>query len=98
MHRRVAATLESVTFDRPHTIGFRLVRGPVPYLTEEFTLAEEADATRLSYSGELGTDFGIAGQWWADRVAAAWEAAVRSSFKTIRTEAERRARPDTAHS
>jgi hypothetical protein len=96
--RLTAATLETVTFDRPHTIGFRLVRGPVPYLTEEFTLAEEAGATRLSYSGELGTDFGIAGQWWADRVAAAWEAAVRSSFKTIRTEAERRARPGTAHS
>ena len=38
--RLTAATLETVTFDLPHTIGFRLVRGPVPYLTEEFTLAE----------------------------------------------------------
>jgi hypothetical protein len=93
-----AATLETVTFDRPHKIGFRLVRGPVPYITEEFTLAEEAGTTRLDYSGELGTDFGIAGQWWADRVAAAWEAAVRSSFKSIRTEAEHRVRPGTAHS
>jgi hypothetical protein len=36
-------------------------------------------------------DFGIAGQWWADRVAAAWEAAVRSSFAGIKSEAERRA-------
>jgi hypothetical protein len=94
--RLTAATLETVTFDRPHTIGFRLVRGPVPCITEEFTLAGEDGTTRLEYSGELGTDFGIAGQWWADRVAAAWETAVRSSFESIRTEAERRARPDTA--
>jgi hypothetical protein len=28
--RLTAATLETVTFDRPHKIGFRLVRGPVP--------------------------------------------------------------------
>ena len=47
---------------------------------------------------ELGTDFGIVGQWWADRVAVAWEAVVRSSFRSIRTEAERRAKPGTAHS
>jgi len=96
--RLTAATLETVTFDRPHKIGFRLVRGPVPYLTEEFTFARQDGTTRLEYSGELGTDFGIAGRWWAGRVAAAWEAAVRSSFTSIRTEAERRIRPGTAHS
>jgi hypothetical protein len=96
--RLTAATLETVTFDRPHKIGFRLVRGPVPYITEEFALAEQDGMTRLDYSGELGTDFGIAGRWWADRVAAAWEAAVRSSFRSIQTEAERRLRPGTAHS
>jgi Polyketide cyclase / dehydrase and lipid transport len=94
--RLTAVTLETVTFDRPHRVAFRLVRGPVPHITEEFTLTEQDGATRLEYSGELGTDFGIAGQWWADRVAAAWEAAVRSSFTSIRTEAERRARPSTA--
>ena len=91
-----AVTLETVTFDRPHRIAFRLVRGPVPYITEQFALTEHDGTTSLDYSGELGTDFGIAGQWWADRVAAAWEAAVRSSFAGIRTEAERRARPGTA--
>lgn len=96
--RLTAATLETVTFDRPHKIGFRLVRGPVPYITEEFALADEDGTTRLNYSGELGTDFGIACQWWADRVAATWEAAVRSSFTSIRTEAERRARPDSDQS
>jgi hypothetical protein len=40
----------------------------------------------------LGADFWAAGRWWADRVATAWEAAVRSSFAGIRAEAERRAR------
>jgi hypothetical protein len=91
--RLTAATLETVTFDRPHKIGFRLVRGPVPCITEDFTLADDNGTTRLEYSGELGTDFGLAGQRWANRVAAAWEAAVRSSFRSIRTEAERRVTP-----
>jgi hypothetical protein len=94
--RLTAATLETVMFDRPHRIGFRLVRGPVPHIAEEFRLTEQDDTTRLEYSGELGTDFAAAGQWWADRVAASWEAAVRSSFASIKTEAERRAGPRTA--
>jgi Polyketide cyclase / dehydrase and lipid transport len=96
--RLTAATLETVTFDRPHTIGFQLVRGPVPCITEQFALTAHDGGTRLDYSGELGTDFGIVGQWWADQVAAAWEAAVRSSFRSIQAEAERRARPGTARS
>ena len=89
--RLTAATLETVSFDRPRRVSFRLVRGPVPEITEEFTLTEGDGKTRLDYSGELGTDFGAAGQWWAERVAAAWESVVRSSFKSIRAEAERRA-------
>jgi hypothetical protein len=95
--RLTAATLETVTFDRPQRIAFRLVRGPVPHITEEFALTEHDGTTRLEYSGELGTDFAGAGQWWAGRVAAAWEAAVRSSFTSIRAEAERRASPGTAN-
>jgi hypothetical protein len=94
--RLTAVTLETVTFDRPHRIGFRLVRGPVPHLTEEFALTEQDGTTRLDYSGELGTDFAAAGLWWGDRVAAAWEAAVRSSFTGIKAEAERRANPGRA--
>jgi hypothetical protein len=95
--RLTATTLETVTFDRPHRIAFRLVRGPVPHITEEFTLTEHDGTTGLDYSGELGTDFATAGQWWADRVAAAWEAAVRSSFRAIQAEAERRASSGTAN-
>ena len=89
--RLTAVTLETVSFERPDRIAFRLVRGPVPHLAEQFTLTGRDGVTRLDYSGELGMDFAIAGQWWADRVANAWEAAVRSSFAGIKSEAERRA-------
>jgi hypothetical protein len=88
--RLTAATLETVTFDRPRRIGFRLVRGPVPQVTEEFALTRRDRSTVVEYSGELGTDFGMAGKWWADRVAAAWEAAVRRSLASIKGQAERR--------
>jgi hypothetical protein len=71
------------------------VCGPVPDVAEEFTLTEHDGATRLEYSGELGTDFGIAGQWWGQKVATAWEAAVRASFASIQAEAERRSKPST---
>jgi hypothetical protein len=94
--RITAVTLETVTFDRPHRVTFRLVRGPVPHVAEEFTLTGHDGATRLEYTGELGTDFGIAGQWWAGRVAPAWEAAVRTSFLGIQAEAERRTGPGAA--
>ena len=89
--RLTATTLETVTFERPRRVGFRLVRGPVPHVAEEFTLTESQGVTTLAYSGELGTDMGIAGQWWGGQVGQAWEAAVRASFAGIRAEAERRA-------
>jgi hypothetical protein len=61
-----------------------------PRRATEFALSEHEGVTRLEYTGELGTDFGAAGQWWGDRVGAAWEAAVRASFASIRAEAQRR--------
>jgi hypothetical protein len=95
--RLMATTLETVTFDRPRKITFRLVRGPVPHVTEEFTLTERHGVTALEYTGELGTDFGAAGQWWGTQVGKAWEAAVRASFASIQAEAERRAQSSAAH-
>jgi hypothetical protein len=88
----VADTLETVRFHQPDRVDFRLVRGPVPYVVEHFLLAEHAAGTRLEYGGQLGADFWAAGRWWADRVAAVWEAAVRASFAAVQAEAERRAR------
>jgi hypothetical protein len=86
-----AVTLETVTFDPPARIRFRLVRGPVPYVVETFELEKTATGTRLTYTGELGTDLGAVGERWGDLVERSWVAAVRESFETIRAEAERRA-------
>jgi hypothetical protein len=87
----IATTVETVRFQRPDQVHFRLVRGPVPHVAEQFLLKERGGQTMLSYQGELGTDFWSAGRWWAAKVAPAWEAAVRASFASIKAEAERRA-------
>lgn len=87
----VATTLETVRFSRPDRIDFRLVRGPVPCVVEHFRLHDHGAATTLEYGGELGADGWAAGRWWGEQVGRKWEAAVRSSFASIKAEAERRA-------
>ena len=49
----------------PSTRSWPRQHGPVPHITEQFALTEHDGGTRLEYSGELGTDFGVAGQWSA---------------------------------
>jgi Polyketide cyclase / dehydrase and lipid transport len=88
----VATTLETVRFHRPSRVDFRLVRGPVPHVVEHFLLHARNGGTNLEYGGELGADLWAAGRWWADQVARTWEATVRSSFTSIKAEAERRDR------
>jgi len=85
-----AKTVETVRFERPERISFRLVRGPVPHVIEVFELRAVDGGTDFEYRGELGTDLWQAGQWWGARVANAWERAVARSVEDIRTEAERR--------
>lgn len=85
-------TVESVHFERPERVHFRVVRGPVPHVVESFVLAEVDGGTRLTWQGELGTDFWAAGSWWGTRVARQWERAVRHSIKAVTAEAERRTR------
>jgi hypothetical protein len=87
----VATTLETVRFEPPSSIHFRLVRGPVPHVVEQFLLDEARGGTELEYRGELGTDLWALGRWWGERVARRWEAAVRASLESVKTEAERRA-------
>lgn len=86
-----AVTVETVTFDPPDRIGFRLVRGPVPYVTETFAFTDTATGSRLTYTGELGTDLWAVGQAWGDVVAPIWVRTVQNSLDTIKTESERRA-------
>ena len=87
----VATTVETVRFERPERIHFRLLRGPVPHVVELFELTAAGDGvTQLAYTGEMGTDFGPLGAWWADQVAEPWQAAVRATFASVKAEAERR--------
>ena len=88
----VTSTLETVQFERPERINFRLVRGPVPHVRESFVLEATEGGSKLIWEGELGTDYGALGARWGDVVARSWEKAVRSSMNAIITEAERRSR------
>jgi hypothetical protein len=91
--RVVATTVESVRFERPRRVSFRLLRGPVPLVTETFdlTAGDSGDTTEFSYRGELSTDLWSLGAWWGRAVARRWERAVASSMQSIQQEAERRA-------
>jgi hypothetical protein len=83
-------TLETVRFERPERIDFRLVRGPVPHLAESFLISASAAGTELCWRGELATDLWTIGEWWGGRVALAWTRAVQASLREIAAEAERR--------
>jgi hypothetical protein len=87
----VTTTLETVRFQRPDRIDFRVVRGPVPHVAESFLLDAVSAGTRLTWQGELGTDLWTLGEWWGERVARQWQRAVRASLEAIAGEAERRA-------
>ena len=84
-------TLETVRFERPGRIDFRLVRGPVPHLVESFQLTPSERGTEFRWHGELGTDGWQLGQCWGRIVARAWTRAVDNSLRQIASEAERRA-------
>ena len=89
----VTSTVETVQFDRPERIHFRLVRGPVPHVRESFVLKATKGGSTLTWEGELGTDYGALGALWGNLVARSWEKAVRSSMKSVIAEAERRSAP-----
>jgi hypothetical protein len=91
VRRFVATTVETVRFEPPSQVHFRLVRGPVPHVVEQFVLQDTEQGTELEYRGELGTDLWALGRWWGTRVAEQWEAAVRTSLEAVKVEAERRA-------
>ena len=84
-------TVETVRFERPHRISFRLVKGPVPHVLERYELRPSETGTAFEYHGELGTDLWALGAWWAALVAPSWERTVATSLYGVRAEAERRA-------
>jgi uncharacterized protein YndB with AHSA1/START domain len=85
-------TVETVRFEPPHRISFRLVKGPVPHVLEHYELHPHDGGTAFEYRGELGTDLWTLGAWWAGRVAPSWERTVAATLDGVRAEAERRAR------
>lgn len=87
-----AITVESVRFQRPERVSFRLLRGPVPYVVEEFVLKEQDDGTLFTYRGELGADLWLLGRFYGGRVVRpAWERVVRASIEDIKAATEQRA-------
>ena len=88
----VATTVETVRFERPEVVHFRLVRGPVPHVVERFVLHDRSGTTELEYRGELGTDLWGVGSLWGALVARRWEEAVRVSLAAVKAEAERQSR------
>src|SRR5918997_1368809 len=83
-------TVETVRFERPQRISFRLVKGPVPHVLEHYELRASDGGTAFEYRGELGTDLWALGAVWGNVVAPSWERTVERSLETFRTEAERR--------
>lgn len=85
-----AVTVETVSFDRPERIAFRLVRGPVPFVAERFDLREVdgGAATELEYTGEMGTDGWALGSVWGRIVSGHWERAVERSLAALKDAAE----------
>ena len=90
--RRRVITVEAVRFEAPARIHFRLVRGPVPHVSEMFELAETDSGTELTWRGDLGTDFGWVGERWGRAVARSWASAVERSVAAVKAEAERSSR------
>lgn len=88
----VATTVETVRFTRQERVDFRLVRGPVPEVIEQFLLTGGQHTTRLEYRGRLGTDLWRAGAWWGRIVAGRWQQTVAGTLGAVQAEAERRAR------
>ncbi len=105
--RLQATTVETVRFIRPDRVDFRLVRGPVPEVTESCLLTESVTDhgpnTRLVYEGQLGTDLWTAGVWWGRLVAARWQHVVAHTrldghpTRTIHPQTGRRAVQQHAH-
>lgn len=93
--RVTVTTVETVRFERPARITFRLLRGPVPHLHETFELIAADHGTELVYSGEIGTDLWGLGSRWAALVERPWERTVRESIAAAGAEAERRSQGST---
>jgi hypothetical protein len=87
-----AITVETVAFERPGRVAFKLMRGPVPHVEEEFVLEERDGETEFTYRGELGADLWALGRLYGGRIVKpVWEDVVRRSLEEVKQAAEERA-------
>lgn len=87
--RLTTVTVETVSFEAPERIRFRLIRGPVPFVAERFVLRDvDGTATEIEYTGELGTDGWAVGAGWGKLVARRWERVVARSLVELQSAAE----------
>src|SRR5919106_3237469 len=82
--RITVTTVETVRFERPRRISFRLVKGPVPHVLERYELRPSDTGTAFEYRGELGTDLWALGAVWVAVVAPSWEQTVASTLEGVR--------------
>ena len=90
--RFVVTTRETISFEPPHRIAFRLLSGPVAAVEEEYLLAGTDSGTEFTYRGTLASNLPFLGGWWARANARTWTAAVRASLDEVAAEAGRRYR------
>jgi hypothetical protein len=88
--RFIVTTRETVAFQRPHRIAFRLLHGPVAAVEEEYLLQPAEAGTAFTYQGTLASDLPVLGSWWSRTNARTWTDVVRRSLDDIAAEAARR--------
>lgn len=87
-----STTVEAVRFEPPGRITFRLLRGPVPHVEEEFVLRDDGGSTEFRYEGRLAADFWVLGRIVGRFVAApTWTSVVRRHLEDVKRAAEERA-------
>lgn len=92
-----STTVESVRFEAPDRISFRVLRGVAPSVTEEFAFDEADGGTVMHYQGELAMDFWIFGRLAGQfLVKPTWEKVVRRHLGDVKRIAEERARDGQA--
>lgn len=88
---RTVRTVEEVRFIKPDRITYRLLRGPLPQVEEEFVFEPEGSGVRLRYRGHFRAHPGWL-RTLIDRliVPAVYRRAVRKSMEQIKAAAEAR--------
>ena len=88
---RTVRTLEEVGFHAPDLISYRLLKGPIPGVEEEFRVEPDGEWTMLRYRGT----FTVHSPWWRgafDRIVVPriYRRAVLASMAQIKQAAEER--------